>query len=58
MSTNRPSPSPKGEVSRNIVGVTEVAPNTTGVQHQVMPLTYTELRDVQFILLLYPYNSE
>jgi len=29
MSTNRPSPSPKGEVSRNIVGVTEVAPNTT-----------------------------
>jgi len=28
MSTNRPSPSPKGEVSRNTVGVTEVAPNT------------------------------
>ena len=28
MCTNRPSPSPKGEVSRNIVGVTEVAPKS------------------------------
>lgn len=31
MRTNRPSPSPKGEVSRNKVGVTEVAPSSYSI---------------------------
>jgi hypothetical protein len=51
MSTYRPSPSLKSEVSRNIVGVTEVVPNNQN-KASGMQFTYTEAQSCSIQLIL------